>query len=1020
MLKKVCSLLLAATMIMWAGSAFTVNAAENDKPIHTPKVSTLTLKTDNNVSKYFNADGEEVDVSNLNTGVLSRRRVALPTTFDLRDEGRSTSVKDQGSYGFCWSFASIASMESNILTQNIGNATIENLDLSESGGAWFSCNGVTDESDSTFGDHRDDPYNGTAGGNAIYAAESISSGYGAYPEELARYSDVSDGYNEALRYYSDYRFKDLSFLPEDINLIKQCIMEKGAMYCAYKCFMDNYYETDDGECTYSDNGKSIYGEDTDGGHAVTIVGWDDNFSKDNFHPDAGVKNDGAWLVKNSWGDYWGNDGYFWVSYESFWYEFGQFEMQDKDSFDTIHQHQTSSEQYLFGGTDEESPQYFSSANVFTANTEEQLKQICYTNAVNSNVKVKIYELDRGYESPVDGMLLAEFDSNVLYAGTHCLDVPENIIFNKGDIFSVVIEGEALMTNFRYEDAEHPVNDKAGKSFFTDNGADWTDVADFADASYAAIKAYTTKTSVDKTELANVLKGIKEFKPSNEGEQYLYDKNKPLIEKAEKLLADDNATNTEIKNCCCVLKAASKGLKMEAFAINTIEDFKTFCKGVRAGEFDNKYVDLNTDLDLTDFDIEYIYTIDDDTGFGELIAHYFTATNVYFNGNGYTIRNLDALMNSTSLFGNLKDSTVKNLNIENCNTEGKNSRVSLLVGLAVNTRFNNINVKNSTVNANSITYSALIAGLSKSCTFMECNAENCKIIGGAIAGLFFADEDEIVHTQVIDCTAENYTIYGNYYIDDNMGFICTYPVKSEMDLVAVSIKVTDDDCVVKQFAAILESVKVNGVDITPVGSEYHIDKSNGPLSFEMEYSCYEAYDFSICPNPENYTTEITGYLGTDKDVVIPEKVYGLDVIGLGGVFTSFATMPSEINSVTIPGVVKYISDDCFIELSGLTKIVLNNGVQIIGANAFENCGKLTEISLPDSVQTIGEKAFINCGANSVTFGKNIQTIGDYAFGYMESDTDIVTPIEGFTIYGYSGTAAENYAQANGFNFVDLSV
>ena len=451
MLKKVCSLLLAIVMLASLCSTLTVYAAEKGESGHTPNVSTLTMKAENNVRKFYNAKGEEVDLSDLNTSTFSRRRVALPSKYDLRDEGRSTSVKDQGVDGFCWSFASIASMESNILTKKLSNVTKDNLDLSETGGSWFSCNGTTDKSDSTYGDHRDDPSNGADGGNAENAAESISSGYGAYPEELAKYDEIQNGYAEALRYYSDYKLKDYSTLPEDVNLIKQRLMEKGAMFYGYKCFFDNYYETEDGKYTYSDNGKSINGEDTEGGHAVTIIGWNDNFSKDNFHPDAGVKSDGAWLCKNSWGESWGDDGYFYISYESFMYYIGQFEMQDKDSFDTIHQHQTSGDQYMFSGEDEENPQYFSCANVFTAKTTEELEQICYSNAVTSNVKTKIYKLKKDYTSPVDGELLAEFDSNVEYAGTHCLDVPNNITFNEGDTFSVVIEGETLMANFRYEE-----------------------------------------------------------------------------------------------------------------------------------------------------------------------------------------------------------------------------------------------------------------------------------------------------------------------------------------------------------------------------------------------------------------------------------------------------------------------------------------------------------------------------------------------------------------------------------------
>lgn len=696
MLKKVCSLLLAIAMLVSMCSTLTVYAAEKGESGHTPNVSTLTLKADQNASKYFNSEGEEVDLSDLNTSTFLRRRVALPSKYDLRDEGRLTSVKDQGLYGFCWSFASIASMESNILTKNIGNATKDNLDLSETGGSWFSCNGTPYQSDSTYGDHRDDPSNGADGGLAELAAESISSGYGAYPEELAKYEDIENGYAEALRYYSDYKLKDYSKLPEDVNLIKQRLMEKGAIYYVYACFTENYYTTEDGICTYSDNGTSVEGAEQIGSHAVTLVGWDDNFSKDNFHPDAGVKSNGAWLLKNSWGEEWGNDGYFWVSYESVALYFGQFEMQDKDSFDTIHQHQTSSEQYMFGGEDAENPQYFSSANVFTAETTEELEQICYSNAVTSNVKAKIYKLGNDYTSPVDGELLAEFDSNVKYAGTHCLDVPSNITFNEGDTFSVVIEGEALMTNFRYEDARRPTRDKAGKSYFSDNGTDWTDVADYSDVSYAAIKAYTTKLSVDKTELKNLVKSIKDYKPLNEEAQILYDKHYsdiiPLLEKADKLLNDDNATNTDVKNLCCALKVKFKTFKFEFFSVNNLEDFSTLYEGIRSGEFKNSYVELNTDLDLSDFVVEEVelHTVVHETYIPS------TVSNFNFDGKGHTIKN----SNVTTLFGDLSNSTIKNLNIENCDVEmGIDKwRTSLLVGYVVDSKFTNVNVKNSTVNS----------------------------------------------------------------------------------------------------------------------------------------------------------------------------------------------------------------------------------------------------------------------------------------------------------------------------------
>lgn len=1015
MLKKLGSLLLATTMIAGMGCNLTANAAANDESGHIPNVSTLTLKTGNNVSRFYNAKGEEVDLSDLNSSSFLRKRVMVPSKYDLRDEGRSTSVKNQGTEGFCWSFASNASMESNIITKNLNNATNDEVDLSESGGAWFSCNSTTDKSDPTYGDHRHDTANGSAGGNALHAADSLSSGYGTYPEELAMYDD-RDGYSEGLRYYSDYRLKDFTFLPEDFNLIKQRIMEKGAVYYTYKCFDENYFETEDGTMTYSDNGLSIHGEDTGGGHAVTIIGWDDNFSKDNFHPDAGVSNDGAWLCKNSWGEKWGNDGFFWISYESFVYEFGQFEMQDKDTFDTIHQHQASSEQYMFGGNDVENPQYFSSANVFTAETTEELKQICYSNAIDSNVNAKIYKLNEGYTSPVDGELLAEFNSDVKYAGTHCLDVPGNITFNEGDIFSVVIEGEALITNFRYENPESPTGDKAGKSYFTENGTDWTDVADFSDASYAAIKAYTTKSTVDKTEFENIVKSIKEYKPSNAVEQFLYDNDYKevlsLAEEAEKLMAYDNITNTEIKNACCVLEAKFDGLKMENFVINNMDDFKTLCNGLHSRTLKNRYVEFNTDLDLTGFSIEDLDYSNEYKTFDEVMAYLFgTASNVYFDGKGHTIKNFDGV----NLFYRLSNATIKNLNIENFNANGVEPESGLLTGYAVNTKFVNVNVKNSEIDAGYST--ALIAGSANSCTFTDCSVENCEITGGKNVGLFFVNEDENSQSELINCTAENYKIHSYYSADDNMGFSCSSP--AELGREIVYIKVTDDDCVVEQLLVKLESVKVNGNEITPVGSEYHIDKSNGAVILDIEYSLYEAYEYSVYPDLENRTAEVCGYLGTDKDVVIPEKVYDFDVVGLWGEFCPDKEYAENINSVTVPGVIKSVPDIYFASLSALTKLTLKEGVKEIGKSVCENCEQLTEINLPDSIITIDEKAFYNCGAKSVTLGKNINFIGEHAFGYCETESG-TTPMDGFTIYGYAGTAAETYAKANGFDFVDLSV
>ena len=490
----------------------------------------------------------------------------FPSRFDLRDENLVSCVKNQWPWGSCWAFGATAAAEIGILSQlrEISPdhaeyyADPDKLDLSELQQSWFAYTKlpeyVTDDPHSQAGEGVSMPnmYRLGTGGYTYMLGNSFADGIGPIPESLAPYKvwdgDLDDEVNfslnatelsdaeeiwfvpEYLRFASAFELlesRDLpvfwtwdddenyEFHPEAIDAVKAELMEKRGVavsYCA-----DTTRGNDESE-GYEFLNRETYAhyipEYMGANHVVCIVGWDDNYSRENFNPLYQPPADGAWIAKNSWGartdpddadSGWGVDGsgYFYLSYydqsvatpTSFVFDVFSDDFAEEYLFKVIDQYD------LFnGGTWKESAEelgieQMGVANVFTAHYDQYLRAVSLSTAdPDQSVVFSIFKLNPGWEGPEDGEELYTDILSFPYEGWHKIDLDEQFFISAGEDYSLVMytdsyDIEQMVVSL--DDPEDPdasdavdsvvvVNEKDSFFMFNDQyeWMDWSDLPGF--------------------------------------------------------------------------------------------------------------------------------------------------------------------------------------------------------------------------------------------------------------------------------------------------------------------------------------------------------------------------------------------------------------------------------------------------------------------------------------------------------------------------------------------------------------
>lgn len=229
---------------------------------------------------------------------------SLPESYSSVEQGFLPAARDQGIFGNCWSYSALGQAEAFLLSHNMTSLTTANMDLSELQLSWNVYHTAPDSLGLTKGDTI--TYNGSnylnQGGNDYYAIRTLAQWKGSTTEaQIGTHMSASAGHDALVHLKNAVLFN-----PTETNALKSAIMNDGSVTASfYSNPIDAYY---------NEEHSAYYCNTTQpSNHSVLLVGWDDSYSAAHFS--TRPEHDGAWLVRNSWGEAWGDHGYFWLSYE---------------------------------------------------------------------------------------------------------------------------------------------------------------------------------------------------------------------------------------------------------------------------------------------------------------------------------------------------------------------------------------------------------------------------------------------------------------------------------------------------------------------------------------------------------------------------------------------------------------------------------------------------------------------------------------------------------------------------------
>ena len=423
--------------------------------------------------------------------VPAARAQQLPPSYMIPNE---PPYRDQGSWGTCWTFATMASIETNIIQENLPGydaaAGLSECDLAWNSGFLSQLGG------------------GTAGinngGNYLMSAAYLARGGGPLLDAQAPYSDMNSGPPGGQM--APYYVRDIEWY-HTVADIKTAVMEYGAVATCWQTWSSTQLSTWSSALNnnvYYDPGPGVSnsgaGYNNQPNHAVAVVGWNDSVQC----PAGGGT--GAWIIRNSWGTSTQHIG---ISYNDFYTgndtpDTGACNLGAASFHNVVpNTYQQIYYQNEFGWTDQQPCAY--AFNHFTADQNGSLKSVSfYTTGDSVGYTVNIYEQ---FQNGVLGQLATTASGTEAFEGFHTIDLPSLVPLAPGQNFYVELQtsnGQQAndgnipwqrLLDFGSSPGTAVTASHAGQSFFSADGTNWTDL-------YSVDSTHSENFAIDALTIAN--------------------------------------------------------------------------------------------------------------------------------------------------------------------------------------------------------------------------------------------------------------------------------------------------------------------------------------------------------------------------------------------------------------------------------------------------------------------------------------------------------------------------------------